>query len=78
MCQIIMKTNQLDMDDVRDFIIYNVIFTSCNDSFTVKGLKNQLDEFKCSIDIEYLKRKLISFAEKGLIVQTCKGYAVNN
>ena len=78
MGQIIMKASQLDVDEVRDVIIYNVIFTSFNDSFTVNGLKNQLDKLKCPIELEYLKRKLLSFAEKGLIVQTCKGYVINN
>lgn len=78
MCQIIMKTSQLNLDDVRDFIIYNVIFTSYNDSFTVNELKNKLDELKCSIGLEYLRQKLLSFAEKGLIAQTFNGYIINN
>lgn len=76
MCQIVIKRNKLKENDIRDFIIYNVIFESYKDNFTVSELKEKLDELNCQIDLEYLKNKLISFAEKGLILQTIDGYVI--
>lgn len=73
-----MKADELSTYVVRDFVIYNVIFTSCGNTFTVKDLKNQLDKLKCNIDEKYLENKLLSFTDKGLIAQTLTGYAINN
>lgn len=73
-----MKADKLNTDAVRDFVIYNVIFTSCGNTFTVEYLKNQLVKLKCDIDEKYLEDKLLSFTDRGLIAQTLTGYSINN